>query len=232
GEILGIGGLAGHGKVGIANGVIGLYQSTGRVFANGGELKLNDPKSALEAGMAFVSEDRRGVGLLLDESIEMNIALTAMQVQGKFLRPGGISALRLADEGQIREHALQVIKDLDIRCTGPEQLVRRLSGGNQQKVCLARAFTMHPQVLWVSEPTRGIDVGAKQLVLDLLVDFNRKHGMTIIMTSSELAELRKICDRIVIVYRGQIAGVLPPDASDVEFGLIMAGKGVARKEAG
>ncbi|MDD3598955.1 MAG: ATP-binding cassette domain-containing protein, partial [Firmicutes bacterium] len=140
--------------------------------------------------------------------------------------------LRLADEGQIREHALQVIKDLDIRCTGPEQLVRRLSGGNQQKVCLARAFTMRPQVLWVSEPTRGIDVGAKQLVLDLLVDFNRKHGMTIIMTSSELAELRKICDRIVIVYRGQIAGVLPPDASDVEFGLMMAGKGVAGKEVG
>ncbi len=92
---------------------------------------------------------------------------------------------------------------------------------------------MHPQVLWVSEPTRGgIDVGAKQLVLDLLVDFNRKHGMTIIMTSSELAELRKVCDRIVIIYRGQIAGVLPPDASDVEFGLMMAGKGVAGKEVG
>ena len=232
GEILGIGGLAGHGKVGIANGVMGLYPSTGRVFTNGSELRLNDPKGALESGMAFVSEDRRGVGLLLDESIEMNIALTAMQVQGQFLRPGGFSALRLADEAGIREHALEVIEDLDIRCTGPEQLVRRLSGGNQQKVCLGRAFTMHPQVLWVSEPTRGIDVGAKQLVLDLLVDFNRKHGMTIIMTSSELAELRKVCDRIVIIYRGQIAGVLPPDASDVEFGLMMAGKGVAGKEVG
>ncbi len=89
GEILGIGGLAGHGKVGIANGVMGLYPSTGRVFTNGSELRLNDPKGALESGMAFVSEDRRGVGLLLDESIEMNIALTAMQVQGQFLRPGG-----------------------------------------------------------------------------------------------------------------------------------------------
>ena len=128
GEILGIGGLAGHGKVGIANGVMGLYPSTGRVFTNGSELRLNDPKGALESGMAFVSEDRRGVGLLLDESIEMNIALTAMQVQGQFLRPGGFSALRLADEAGIREHALEVIEDLDIRCTGPEQLVRRLSG--------------------------------------------------------------------------------------------------------
>ncbi|HHY63263.1 MAG TPA: sugar ABC transporter ATP-binding protein [Bacillota bacterium] len=232
GEILGIGGLAGHGKVGIANGVMGLYPSTGKVYANEKELRLNDPKSALEAGMAFVSEDRRGVGLLLDESIEMNIALTAMQVQEKFLRPGAIPSLRLADEAAIREHALQVIKDLDIRCNGPEQLVRRLSGGNQQKICLGRAFTMQPEVMWVSEPTRGIDVGAKQLVLDLLVDFNRKHGMTIIMTSSELGELRKVCDRIVIVYRGQIAGVLPPDASDVDFGLMMAGKGAARREVG
>jgi simple sugar transport system ATP-binding protein len=202
---LGIGGLAGHGKVGIANGVMGLYPSTGRVFANGSELKAERSKRALEAGMAFVSEDRRGVGLLLDESIEMNIALTAMQVQGQVLASGRhFPSLRLADEGRIREHALQVIKDLDIRCTGPEQLVRRLSGGNQQKVCLARAFTMHPQVLWVSEPTRGIDVGAKQLVLDLLVDFNRKHGMTIIMTSSELAELRKVCDRIVISIAGRL----------------------------
>jgi simple sugar transport system ATP-binding protein len=89
---------------------------------------------------------------------------------------------------------------------------------------------MEPEVLWVSEPTRGIDVGAKQLVLDLLVKFNREHGMTIVMTSSELAELRKICDRIAIVYRGQIAGILPPDAPDVDFGLIMAGKGAALEE--
>lgn len=230
GEILGIGGLAGHGKVGIANGVIGLYPSTGRVAKDGSQIPLNDPKQALLSGMAFVSEDRRGVGLLLDESIEMNIILTAMQVQGKFLRPGALQSLRLEDRSAMREHALEVMRDLDIRCTGPTQLVRRLSGGNQQKVCLGRAFTMEPEVLWVSEPTRGIDVGAKQLVLDLLVKFNREHGMTIVMTSSELAELRKICDRIAIVYRGQIAGILPPDAPDVDFGLIMAGKGAALEE--
>lgn len=181
--------------------------------------------------MAFVSEDRRGVGLLLTESIEMNIALTAMQIQNKFLRPGFFSALRLEDRKAMRERALRFIEELDIRCTGPTQPVQRLSGGNQQKVCLARAFTLDPDLLWVSEPTRGIDIGAKQLVLDLLVKFNRERGVTVIMTSSELAELRKICDRIAIVYEGRIVGILPSDASDLEFGLLMAGKNT-RKEVG
>ncbi|MFZ5925496.1 MAG: sugar ABC transporter ATP-binding protein [Bacillota bacterium] len=231
GEILGIGGLAGHGKVGIANGVMGLYPSTGQVTKSGKPVPLNDPRSALLSGMAFLSEDRRGLGLLLDEPLEMNICLTSMQTQGKFLKPGPLPSLRLQDPVAIRRHALQMIRDLDIRCKGPTQVVRRLSGGNQQKVCLARAFTMEPEVLWVSEPTRGIDVGAKQLVLDLLVKFNRQHGMTIIMTSSELAELRRICDRIAIVYKGRVVGILPPDASDVDFGLMMAGEAVTRKEA-
>ena len=230
GEILGIGGLAGPGKVGIANGVLGLYPAEGEVFKNGQRITLNDPKRALLSGMAFVSEDRRGVGLLLDESVEMNLVLTAMQVQNKVLRPGAIPGLRLEDRASIRQHALDFIKRLDIRCTGPTQMVRRLSGGNQQKVCLGRAFTMEPEIMWVSEPTRGIDVGAKQLVLDLLVKFNTEHNMTIIMTSSELAELRKVCDRIAIVYEGRIAGILSPDASDTEFGLMMAGMGAARKE--
>ncbi len=100
---------------------------------------------------------------------------------------------------------------------------RSLSGGNQQKVCLARALTQNPRLLLVSEPTRGIDIGAKKLILDLLLELNRKHNMTIIMTSSELAELRSICDRIVIVCEGRIEGILPPDASDTDFGLMMSG---------
>lgn len=232
GEILGIGGLAGHGKVGVANGVMGLYPAAGRVVKNGALVPLGDSRKALRAGMGFVSEDRRGVGLLLDESLELNIALTALQAQNKFLRPGPVAALRLADRRAIRAHALQMIRELDIRCTGPAQAVRRLSGGNQQKICLARAFTLEPEILWVSEPTRGIDVGAKQLVLDLLVKFNRDYGMTVIMTSSELAELRKICDRIALVWEGRVAGILPPDAPDVDFGLMMAGKTGARKEVG
>lgn len=227
GEIIGIGGLAGHGKIGVANGVMGLYPATGSVMKEGHQVPLNNPAAALKAGLAFVSEDRRGVGLLLDESIEMNIVMTSIQAYNRFLTRKGLGfmpSLRFKDGAEIRRHALQMIQSLDIRCTGPEQIARRLSGGNQQKVCLARAFTLEPDILFVSEPTRGIDVGAKKLVLDQLVQFNRKQGTTVVMTSSELGELRKICDRIAIVYEGRVVGVLAPDAPDVDFGLMMSGR--------
>lgn len=225
GEILGVGGLAGHGKVAIANGIMGLYPARGDVAVGGQPLRLGDPRTAMAAGLGFLSEDRRGVGLLLDESVEFNIVVTSLIAKGQFLRgrarSGGWLATR--DARGIRAHALQLIRDLDIRCKGPDQPVRRLSGGNQQKVCLARALTQDPQILFVSEPTRGIDIGAKQIVLDLLTRMNRERGTTIIMTSSELAELRQICDRVLIVYGGRLAGCLAPDASDVDFGLLMAG---------
>lgn len=219
GEILGIGGLAGQGKIGIANGVMGHYPASGRVEKEGVEIPLGNTPAALSAGMAFVSEDRRGVGLLLGQSIEYNITAPAMQCQNMFIK----GALKLADRKAIRSHALEMIKNLDIRCTGPDQLARRLSGGNQQKVCIAKALTLKPNLLFVSEPTRGIDIGAKQLVIDLLVKLNKELGVTIVVTSSELAELRAICDRIAIIYDGKLEGILKPDASDQEFGMLLAG---------
>ncbi len=231
GEILGIGGLAGQGKIGIANGVMGLYRATGDVTKNGNKIELNNPKEAINSKLAFVSEDRRGVGLLLDNSIELNIVMTSMQIQDKYLKPLlGIKMFSLQDDKAIRRCANRMIKDLDIRCVGPTQFTRRLSGGNQQKVCIARALTLEPEILFVSEPTRGIDIGAKKLVLDLLVKLNQELGMTIVMTSSELGELRSICDRIAIIYEGKIEGILDPKASDVDFGLMMAGEYSARSK--
>jgi simple sugar transport system ATP-binding protein len=224
GEILGIGGLAGHGKLGIANGIMGLYPSEGRVIFNEKLYTLNDPRAALQRGLAFVSEDRRGVGLLPEESIELNIALSALEAQGRFLHPFPIEPLRLMDHHKLRAHAQEMIQALDIRTTGPAQQVRRLSGGNQQKVCVARAMTLEPRLLFVSEPTRGIDVGAKERVLDILTKLNRERGVTLVVTSSELAELRAICDRVAIVYKGKIAAILPPDAPDAQYGLAMAGE--------
>jgi len=221
GEILGIGGLAGQGKIGIANGVMGLYPTVGEVSLEGKPLVLNSPNEALKSKLAFVSEDRRGIGLLLDNSIELNIAITAMQINNDFLK--NIGPIKVVNSKEIRRYANSMIKDLDIRCTGPTQLTRRLSGGNQQKVCIARALTLNPKVLFVSEPTRGIDIGAKKLVLDTLVKLNKEKGMTIVMTSSELAELRTICDRIAIITEGKVAGILKPEAPDAEFGLLMSG---------
>lgn len=224
GEILGVGGLAGQGKIGIANGLMGLYPAAGEVRIGDRRLGLNDPKGSLAAGMAFVSEDRRGVGLLLDDSVEMNIAIPAIEVKRRYLTAARLGPLAWIDRRAVRKHAEDMIRRLDIRVTGPQQLVRSLSGGNQQKVCLARALGLDPTILFVSEPTRGIDIGAKQLVLDWLVRLNRDQGMTIIMTSSELGELRSICHRIAIISEGEVAGILPPDAPDVKFGLLMTGE--------
>jgi len=222
GEILGIGGLAGQGKIGIANGIMGLYPATGEVYLRDEKLMLGNPKGAIEKSLAFVSEDRRGTGLLLDSSIELNIVITAMHNQRKFIKSYGPFTQMKSKE--IREYGLKMIKDLDIRCTGPTQITRRLSGGNQQKVCIARALTLEPTILFISEPTRGIDVGAKKLVLETLVKLNKELGMTIIMTSSELSELRSVCNRIAIVTEGKIQGILKPDDSDANYGLMMAGK--------
>jgi len=107
-------------------------------------------------------------------------------------------------------------------------MFRSLSGGNQQKVCIARALSLNPDLLLVSEPTRGIDIGAKKLVLDTLVKLNREKGVTIIITSSELGELRQVADRIAIIYDGKLAGILPPNATDEEFGLLMAGEDIEK----
>ncbi len=223
GEIFGIGGLAGQGKLGIPNGIMGLAPAGGSVSLNGAPVELNAPRAALERNMAFVSEDRRGVGLLLDEGIDWNIAFTAMQVQNKFLKPilGGLFQWR--SDAAMTRLAEEYIKLLEIKCTGPGQRAGNLSGGNQQKVCLAKAFALRPDVLFVSEPTRGIDIGAKHLVLDTLKKYNREYGTTIVMVSSELEELRSVCDRIAIVYEGRIEGILPHSAPIEDFGILMAG---------
>ena len=224
GEILGIGGLAGQGKLGIPNGIMGLYRAGGTVEFDGKEIPLNSPRVCLDSSFAFVSEDRRGVGLLLDESLEWNVAFPAMQVQNRFLKKylGGL--IKWRDERAIRQVTEKYIKELAIKCTSSRQNARELSGGNQQKVCLAKAFAIEPKLLFVSEPTRGIDVGAKALVLDALKKFNKENGVTIVMISSELEELRQTCDRVAIVSGGRISGILPANASTEEFGTLMLNK--------
>ena len=229
GEILGIGGLAGQGKLGIPNGIMGLFPAGGKVTLNGSEIPLNNPRACLDSSLAFVSEDRRGVGLLLDESLEWNIAFPAMQIQNKFLKNylGGL--IKWRDQAAIKEVTEKYISQLQIKCTSSTQKAKELSGGNQQKICLAKAFALEPKLLFVSEPTRGIDIGAKALVLQALREYNRKNGVTIVMISSELEELRQICDRIAIITDGAVSGILPADRPSEDFGMLMVGK--TKKEA-
>ncbi|MDR1979819.1 MAG: sugar ABC transporter ATP-binding protein [Synergistaceae bacterium] len=226
GEIFGIGGLAGQGKLGIPNGIMGLSPSGGSVNLFGKPIELNAPRNALDSKMAFVSEDRRGVGLLLEERIDWNITFTAMQVQSRFLKNAPVlgALLRLRDDAAIAEETQRYIEALEIKCTGPGQRAVELSGGNQQKVCLAKAFALKPDLLLICEPTRGIDVGAKELVLGTLRRYNEEYGTTILVTSSELEELRSVCDRVAIVEKGRIAGILPASRPAEEFGVLMMGE--------
>ncbi len=225
GEILGIGGLAGQGKLGIPNGIMGLYPAGGEITLFTGEkntkIPLNSPSSCLKANLAYVSEDRRGVGLLLDESLEWNISFTAMQAQNKYLKKFGFIHWR--DRKAIEDVTNKYIDMLQIKCTSSKQKARELSGGNQQKICLAKAFALEPDLLFVSEPTRGIDIGAKNLVLSSLQEYNRNNGTTVVMISSELEELRQCCDRIAIVTDGKISGILPASSPSEEFGILMVG---------
>lgn len=222
GEIFGLGGLAGQGKIGIPNGIMGLYSASGEVSFDGAPIKLNSPRMPLDSSIAFVSEDRRGVGLLLDESLEWNISFPAMQVQNKFLKKVG--PIKFRDNKEIKKITDEYISLLEIKCTSSKQKARALSGGNQQKVCLAKAFALEPKLLFVSEPTRGIDIGAKALVLQALRHYNEAYGTTIVMISSELEELRSICDRIAIVQDGAIAGTLPASSPSGDFGMLMVGQ--------
>ena len=228
GEIFGIGGLAGQGKIGICNGIMGIAASEGEVKIFDEAFDPNELGAALRKRISFVSEDRRGVGLLLDKSIAHNIIFSALQINEEFLwRKGPFTQMNTKETVEV---ANKYIKSLDIRCTGYKQSAGSLSGGNQQKVCLARAIALNPRLLLVAEPTRGIDVGAKKLVLDELVRLNEQ-GLTVIMVSSELAELRAICHKIAIVTDGKVARILKPDDADADFGLAMSGSKVTGGES-
>lgn len=221
GEILGFCGLAGQGKLAIANGIAGLYDASGEVTYKGKKLPFRKPLEILKSGIGFVSEDRRGIGLLLEESIKLNICLPAMNIKNMFFKK--IGPIKQEDGAAMKRVSNELIKQLGIKCTSCEQHPAALSGGNQQKVCMARAVVFEPDVLFVSEPTRGIDIGAKKVILDYLKTLNREKGTTIIITSSELTELRSLCDRIAVVYDGKIKTILEPGDSDERFGLLMSG---------
>ena len=164
------------------------------------------------------------MGLLLDESLEWNISFPAMQIQDKFLKTYLKGLIHWRDQGAIQAVTEKYIKMLQIKCTSSKQKAKELSGGNQQKICLAKAFALEPKLLFVSEPTRGIDIGAKALVLEALREYNRKNGVTIVMISSELEELRQICDRIAIITDGAVSGILPASTPSEDFGMLMVGK--------
>ena len=213
GEIVGLAGLQGSGRSAIARAIWGVEPFTkGAVELDGRPVKITGPRAAVRKGIGYVTEDRKGEGLALRQSVRDNTLL----VRRAALR--GAAARRNSDLASL-------LKSVAVVARGPHQEVRYLSGGNQQKVVLGKWLATSPRVLVVDEPTRGIDVGAKQAVYQLLREL-AADGMAILMISSELPELIGMSDRILVMHEGSIAGELPAGASEEAVMRLATGHGI------
>lgn len=196
-EILGIAGLVGAGRTEMALGIVGAHKRSGKIYKNGKEVSIKSPYDAVKNSIAYVTEDRKGLGLYLDYSISKNILVMKLrQLSNKFgmlLRKG------------IARDAQQQVQDFGIATPSINQKIGNLSGGNQQKCLLAMWVGINPDVFIIDEPTRGIDVGAKAEIYQMLKGLADK-GKAVVVISSELTELLGICDRIVVMGCGKIAG--------------------------
>ncbi|MDA5557770.1 sugar ABC transporter ATP-binding protein [Shimia sp. MMG029] len=203
GEILGFAGLIGAGRSEIAKGICALEgEVTGNVWLNGAQLKLRDYQDSIEAGMVYLSEDRKGDGVFLDMSIASNVsALKVEQVA---------SGLGLIQTRKEVDQADRLGRKLNLKCGGLTDPVSSLSGGNQQKVAIAKMLSVNPRLIFLDEPTRGVDVGAKVEIHRILRDLANE-GVGIVVISSELPELIGVCDRVLVIHEGHITGEVTGD---------------------
>lgn len=208
GEVLGIAGLMGSGRTELLTAVFGAWHgnTVGRVFIAGKELRLDSPSDAIRKGMALVTEDRKRYGLILDQTIADNMTLAALPtVSGRMLthREREFAAVR------------SPMAALNIRAASPLAIAETLSGGNQQKVVLGKWLLTKPKVLLLDEPTRGIDVGAKQ---EIYAEINKlaKEGLAIVLVSSELPEVLGLSDRVLVLCRGRITAEFTRDDATAE----------------
>jgi ribose transport system ATP-binding protein len=220
GEILGVAGLDGSGKTALARAIFGdVPIETGEMEIKGRKLDPRHPRGAIEVGIGYLSEDRKREGLLLQQSLYDNTMLT----RRAFARP-----LRLPTSGNLSaEEADRRLRQLDVRAASIEQETRLLSGGNQQKVIIARWLARDPDILIFCEPTRSIDVAAKAAVYKIMRDLASR-GRGVLMISSDLPEVIGVSDRIVIMRQGAIAGECPRGASEEDVMSIAVGHGRGR----
>jgi len=207
-EIVGIAGLMGSGRTELARTIYGIYKiQEGEIFIDGKKIKINSPTDALDHGIAYVSEDRKNNGIVLGMCVTENVTLASLK---KF--SGKLGNLYRKKE---ELSAQQYMKDMSIKTSGSKQLLKYLSGGNQQKVSLAKNLNVSPKILILDEPTRGVDVGAKKEIYDLINRF-KMEGMSILMISSEIPEILGMSDRIVVMHEGKITGELSQREADQE----------------
>ncbi len=199
GEIVGLAGLVGAGRTELLMTLFGITPAVdGELRIGGEELLPQDPWAAIAAGMALVPEDRKRQGLVLEMSVRENMSLPSLKrdARGGFL-----------DRGREQGIGSEMIDRLRVKTPGPEQVVQYLSGGNQQKVVLGKWLAMEPRVLLMDEPTRGIDVGAKQEIYSLMEELAAR-GVAILFVSSEMEEVLRMSDRALVMHEGKIAGEL------------------------
>jgi ribose transport system ATP-binding protein len=199
GEIVGLAGLVGAGRTELLETVFGITQALGgRLQIGESDLLPSDPFAAIEAGLALVPEDRKRQGLVLEMSVGANLSLASLK------RDAWGGWLNRRRERSISD---EMIGRLRVKTLGREQVVRYLSGGNQQKVVLGKWLAMEPRVLLMDEPTRGIDVGAKQEIYELMEELASR-GVAILFVSSEMEEVLRMSDRVLVMHEGRIAGEL------------------------
>ena len=205
GEVLGVSGLMGAGRTEIMQAIFGnLPVVSGKVFIEGKEVSIKNPRQAIAAGIGFITEDRKTEGLLLEKSIAENIEIANL---------GKVSSKSVLSKSKGAALVKKGIEEFRIKCFGPEHECGNLSGGNQQKVVLAKWIYTDPKILILDEPTRGVDIGAKKEIYSVINDMAAK-GVAVIMVSSELPEVLGMSDRIMVVHEGHVTGIIDGATAD------------------
>ena len=214
GEVLGVSGLMGAGRTEIMQAIFGNFPlESGKIYIDGKETVIKNPEAAMKAGIGFITEDRKTEGLMLEKSIEENISLANLgKVSGKN------HVLSSSAEGALVKKG---IEEFHIRCFGPSHECGNLSGGNQQKVVLAKWIYTEPKILILDEPTRGVDIGAKKEIYSVINEMAAK-GVAIIMVSSELPEVLGMSDRIMVVREGEVRGIIGKEEANQQNVMTLA----------
>jgi len=214
GEILGVAGLVGAGRSEVMESLFGMTSTdSGEILIDGVPTTIDSPASAIEKGLAFLTEDRKKSGLFLVLSVMENMSIVKMT---DYSAKGGF-----VNHGNMAKDCLEQIKRLNIKTPTMDQIINNLSGGNQQKVLIARWLLAQPKILILDEPTRGIDVGAKAEIYRLISELASR-GVAIIMVSSELPEIIGMSDRVMVMHGGRITGILNKEEADQETILSLA----------
>ncbi len=213
GEVLGVSGLMGAGRTEIMQAIFGnLPYDSGKIYIGGNEVRIKNARDAINAGIGFITEDRKTEGLLLEKSISDNIVLANLDK---------VSDKSVVRKNKVNELVKKGIDEFRIKCFGPQHECNNLSGGNQQKVVFAKWVYTDPKILILDEPTRGVDIGAKKEIYSVINDLAAK-GVAIILVSSELPEVLGMSDRIMVVHEGHITGIIDAAEADQEKVMTLA----------